>query len=126
MTTGTRAITEDMLHAYADGLLDAADRVEVEAWLAEHPAQLAEVAAWQRQNEALNTLFGPVAMEPIPARLGPQLIAAAKAMGRSGYKDLNQQLLSGAGNDYQGRRGGSQHIPYRDPVDTDRYKTSKI
>lgn len=55
-----------------------------------------------------------------------QLIAAAKAMGRSGYKDLNQQLLSGASNDYQGRRGAKQHEPYRDPEDISRYKTSKL
>lgn len=56
----------------------------------------------------------------------PQLIAAAKSMGRNGYKDLNQQLLTGASNDYQGRRGSSQHVPYRDPEDISRYKTSKI
>lgn len=78
MTTGNRAIAEDMLHAYADGLLDAADRAAVEAWLKEHPAKLAEVEAWQRQNEALSALFGPVAKEPIPARLGPQLIASRR------------------------------------------------
>lgn len=88
MTTGTSAITEDMLHAYADGQLDAAGRAAVEAWLAEHPAQLAEVEAWQRQNEALNTLFGAVAMEPIPARLGPQLIAARRAPSAIGWPQL--------------------------------------
>lgn len=50
-----------------------------------------------------------------------QLIAAAKAMGRSGYKDLNQQLLSGAGNDYQGRRGNGQHAVYRNTKNQDDY-----
>jgi anti-sigma factor RsiW len=88
VTTGNRAITEDTLHAYADGLLDAAGRAEVEAWLAEHPAELAEVAAWQRQNEALTTLFGPVANEPIPARLGPQLIAARRPPAAIGWPQL--------------------------------------
>ena len=88
MTTGNRAITEDTLHAYADGLLEAADRAAVEAWLKEHPARLAEVEAWQRQNEALNTLFGPVANEPIPARLGPQLIAARRPSSAIGWPQL--------------------------------------
>lgn len=55
-----------------------------------------------------------------------KLIDAAFAMGRSGYKDLNQQLLRGADNDYQGRRRGSQHVPHRDPEDVSRYKTSRI
>ena len=35
MTAANRAITEDMLHAYADGQLAAADRAAVEAWLAD-------------------------------------------------------------------------------------------
>lgn len=83
--TGTSAITEDMLHAYADGQLAAADRAAVEAWLAEHPAQLAEVEAWQRQNEALSALFAPVAKEPIPARLGPQLIAERRGATGAGW-----------------------------------------
>jgi len=91
VTTGHRAIDETMLHAYADGLLDAADRTAVEAWLAEHPAQLAEVAAWQRQNEALGALFDPVAKEPIPARLGPQLIA-----DRRGPASVNLTQLAAA------------------------------
>ena len=55
------------------GSSTGAERASVEAWLAEHPDAAAEVEGWQRQNEALTALFGPVAKEPIPARLGPQL-----------------------------------------------------
>lgn len=76
--TAAPAITEDMLHAYVDGQLDAAGRAAVEAWLAERPDRVAEIEAWGRQNEALTALFDPVAREPIPARLGPRLIAARR------------------------------------------------
>lgn len=88
MTTESRGIAEDRLHAYADGQLAAADRAAVEAWLAEHPAQLAEVESWQRQNEALTALFGPVAKEPIPARLGPQLIADRRGASGAGWQQF--------------------------------------
>lgn len=88
MTAESRPITEEMLHAYADGHLTASEREAVEAWLADHPLQLAEIESWQRQNEALIALFGPVAREPIPARLGPQLIAARRAPTGLGWPRL--------------------------------------
>lgn len=36
------------------------------------------------------------------------------------------QSQGSARHDYQGRRSGNQHQPYRDPADISRYKTSKI
>ncbi len=68
-------IADDDLHAYVDGLLPPARATEVEAWLAAHPDKAAEVANWQRQNEALNALFPPVEPELIPDRLKPRLLA---------------------------------------------------
>ena len=75
-------VTDDTLHAYVDGQLDAATRAEVEAWLASRPERAAEIARWQRQNAALKTLYDPVAAEPVPPRLDPHRIAAAAAPAR--------------------------------------------
>jgi anti-sigma factor RsiW len=87
MTAGTThrdafEVTEQALHAYVDGQLDAAARAAVEAHLAAHPDQAAEIAHWQRQNAALATLFGPVAAAPVPSRLSPHRLAAAAAKAR--------------------------------------------
>lgn len=62
-------IIEDDLHAYADGLLEAARRAEVEAWLAAHPEDAARVQAWARQNRALHEAFDEVLNEPLPLEL---------------------------------------------------------
>lgn len=68
-------ISEHDLHAYVDGLLPPARLAEVEAWLADHPDKAAEIANWQRQNEALTALFPPVAAELVPDRLKPRELA---------------------------------------------------
>lgn len=81
--TNLTPISETDLHAFADGRLAPERRAEVEAWLAAHPDKAAEVAAWQRQNEALAALFGPVADETVPSRLDPHLIARSPAATRS-------------------------------------------
>ena len=76
MSAAPFAIDNDALHAYADGQLGEEQRAAVIAYLAGHPDAAALVANWQRQNEALNALFAPIANEPVPARLAPQTIAA--------------------------------------------------
>ena len=73
-------ITRDMLMAYADGQLDATQRLAVEAHLSAHPDAAAEVALLLRQNDAIRTLFAPVGAEAVPARLRPRRLAAE--MGR--------------------------------------------
>lgn len=65
----TSPISEQELHAYADGRLDAGRRAEVEAWLHEHPQLRQAVAEWRLQGEALHRAFDPVLGEPVPARL---------------------------------------------------------
>jgi anti-sigma factor RsiW len=62
-------ITEDELHAYADGLLVAPRRAEVEAWLAAHPEDAVRVQAWAAQNRALHEAFDDVLNEPLPLEL---------------------------------------------------------
>ncbi len=69
MTPQTGPITEADLHAYVDGLLSEARRVEVEAFLAANSQEAERVRAYQKQNEMLRALFDPVQDEPIPLRL---------------------------------------------------------
>jgi anti-sigma factor RsiW len=68
-------ISEDELHAYADGFL-AADRIAaVESYLAANPAEAARVAEWRSQASTIRERFGKVAEEPIPERLQLENIA---------------------------------------------------
>jgi anti-sigma factor RsiW len=75
MSANIAPMSEDDLHAYADGLFDPARAAEIEAWLTQHPERAAEIAHWQRQNEALTALFPQVAPELIPERLKPHQLA---------------------------------------------------
>ncbi len=63
-------VTEEMLHAYVDGQLDAAARAAVESWLAERPEQAARIGAWREQNAALRTLFPHPDRLPLPPAPG--------------------------------------------------------
>ena len=65
----THSITDELLSAYVDGELEAADRERVEAWLQSHPEDRARVQAWQADRAALAALFNPVLDEPAPAAL---------------------------------------------------------
>ena len=71
-------VTEAEMQAYVDDQLPAARRGEVEAWLAENPAEQTRIAAYRRQNAVLRTQFDGVLDEPVPDRLA----AAARAHGR--------------------------------------------
>lgn len=62
-------ITEADFHAYVDGVLPEARRVEVEAYLAVRPQEAERVQAYRQQNEELHRLFDPVLDEPVPERL---------------------------------------------------------
>ena len=61
-------VTEDELHAYLDGELPEDRRAAVEAWLSTHPEDMARVAGWRAQIEAIRAHYGPVADEPVPPR----------------------------------------------------------
>lgn len=56
MTDPTRPITEEQLHAYVDGWLDAETRATVERYLTQHPEAAAQVRDWQAINAALQAL----------------------------------------------------------------------
>lgn len=64
-------ISEQDLHAYADGRLDAARLTQVETWLASHPERRAEVDAWRAQSAQLHRAYDAVLDQAVPARLMP-------------------------------------------------------
>ena len=70
-----QAISEDDLHAFADGRIDTARLVQVEAWLAAHPERRAQVDAWREQSACLHRAYDRVLDEAIPARLIPAMNA---------------------------------------------------
>ncbi|MFC3107550.1 anti-sigma factor family protein [Undibacterium arcticum] len=65
----TLPVTEADLHAYLDGLLPAARRAEIGAYLASRPDESERLNAYRAQNDALRALFKPVLDEPLPIRL---------------------------------------------------------
>jgi len=69
MTNPRIPVTEDELHAYVDNELPAERRSDVEAWLATHPDDAAQVRAWREMAEALHARYDAVADEPVPRRL---------------------------------------------------------
>src|SRR5262249_35809817 len=80
MTDPDLPVTEEELHAYVDGELPAGRRPAVEAWLGGHPDDMAGVNAGRASAEAIRARYGPVATEPVPARLSLRQIERA---GRS-------------------------------------------
>jgi anti-sigma factor RsiW len=84
-------ITRDMLMAYGDGQLDAAQRAAVEAHLAANTEAAAEVARLARQSDAIRTLFAPAGAEPVPARLRAGRIAAEAR--RTRWRSLQQAAM---------------------------------
>ncbi|MBN9530672.1 MAG: anti-sigma factor [Alphaproteobacteria bacterium] len=71
-------ISEFDLHAYVDDQLDPARRIEVEDFLARHPARAAEVMADLRSRDALRLAM------PAPASPAPELtVAAGRRLARA-------------------------------------------
>ena len=70
MSDPGRPIAEEELHAWIDGQLDPDRLPAVQRYLQEHPDVARNVAAWRAQREALRQMFGAIASEPIPPRLG--------------------------------------------------------
>lgn len=62
-------IRDEDLHAYVDGALSEARRLEVEAWLAAHPEDMRKAQDWAALNQAMHTAFDSVLNEPVPIDL---------------------------------------------------------
>lgn len=73
MTT-REPITEADLHAYVDGQLPLGRQREIEAYLADRPAEAQRVATYRAQKSELHALFDPVLDEVAPQRI----VAAAR------------------------------------------------
>lgn len=87
-------IGDDDLHAYVDGALPEARRLEVEAWLAAHPEDLRRAQDWQAMNQALHATFDATLNEPIPM----DLIRSAKRQPRRGlYRAAAALALAATG-----------------------------
>jgi anti-sigma factor RsiW len=71
-------ITEAELQAYADGRLEEARRVAVEAWIAARPEEAERVADYRRLGDALRAAYDPVLVEPAPDRLRQALRPARR------------------------------------------------
>ena len=84
-------VTEDELHAFVDGELPADRRDAVDAWLAAHPDDMARVAAWRAQADAIRARYDSVATEPVPARLALDRITARQRTGAASPR-LRQRL----------------------------------
>ena len=61
MTDRNSPVTEEELHAYADGEIPADRRIAVEAWLASNPDDAARVAEWRAQADIIRARYGEVA-----------------------------------------------------------------
>lgn len=82
MTTGPDPIGEDDLQRAVDGRLPPERAGEVEARLAATPELAARVAAERRDVAALRRALAGIAEEPVPARLKPAVIRAARRRKR--------------------------------------------
>jgi len=61
-------VTEADLHAYVDGALPRARAGEVEAYLAQHPAEAERIAAYREQLKSLRREFAELLDQPPPLR----------------------------------------------------------
>ncbi len=95
MTEAT--ISEDELHAYADGFLPSDRIAAIEAWLAANPSEAARVAEWRAQTAALRERFGPVADESVPEHLQIENVALrASGLRRRIAMAASIALIAGA------------------------------
>lgn len=85
MNPGAREVSDYDLHAYADGELNPRRRMEVEAWLADHPQAQGRVHDYQAIRQALHAHFDHLlAQDPgisaLPPRRGIGIGRAAAAL----------------------------------------------
>ena len=62
-------INEDELHAYVDGDIEPARRLDIALHLARHPDEAARMEVFRAQREAMHALFDDFLYQPVPRRL---------------------------------------------------------
>lgn len=85
--------SDQELHAYADGQLDAERRREVERYLADHPDAAREVDAVRRQTDELRRQHADLGRFAPPPRLDPARIRLAQAARRRRAMALAASLV---------------------------------
>jgi len=83
-----KPITEDDLHAFIDGRLDAARSEQVSAYLDTHPDVAKRFASYSVQRTLLQGAFDPIAGEPVPSRLNLNHIIATRRQNRVSNRRL--------------------------------------
>ncbi len=109
-------IDDEVLSAWLDGELDAAQAVQVEAWLRDHPDDAARVQRWRADGGALRERLAPLLHEPVPDALrGAVLAQPGRAAGWRLAAAVAGLLLTGglagAGLMWQAQRGGLVALP---------------
>lgn len=66
---GEDPIREEELHAYVDGVIEPARRLNVALYLADHPMEAARAEAFRAQTDGMHALFDEVLERPLPKRL---------------------------------------------------------
>ena len=80
MTHQDNTITEQELHAYVDGELDAVRHAEVEQYIEHHPEAMRKVKELRAINQGLHDLFDATLHEPIPDKLSNRPAEKKKAV----------------------------------------------
>lgn len=75
------SMTEEMLAAYADGELGAAEQAKVEAAMSEDPALARKVEAHRALKARLSAHYAPIAEEAVPSGLAALLVKPAPGSG---------------------------------------------
>ena len=89
MTTepGGRISDADLM-AYLDHSLHATRAAEIEATLDADPDARSRLAEWRHQNALINSLYEPVAAEPVPARLNIRRMAGERQVARQSWQRM--------------------------------------
>ena len=87
-------VPDEMLMAYADGELDAAERARVEAAMAADPELAQRVSAHQVLRRTLAAGFGNVLEEPVPERLASLARSAAVQSPRGQVLPFRRQATA--------------------------------
>lgn len=74
--TPPKHMTDSDLNAFVDSELDERTRLEMEAWLNEHPEDALRVSEYQRQKAELHRRYDPILAEAIPAEMREAVLHA--------------------------------------------------
>jgi anti-sigma factor RsiW len=119
----SRPISEDELHAFVDQQLDGARRNEVQTYLDAHPEVAEQIAAFQRQRDALRAAAAPIADEPIPPQLNLHHLMDARRQSRpwSSWRSMAASVLllvAGGAGGWSLRGVAPEEFPQRNGVAT--------